>query len=328
MAVYKQPKSKNWWYKFTWNGKAIRESTKQSNRRVAEQIEAAHKTALAKGEVGITKRKLAPTVAEFAERDFLPHIESQFADKTTTLAYYRVNVKHLTGHSLLAKARLDSIAPDLIAGMVEKRRQAEYEISSINRTLQVLRRMLHLAVEWGKIDRIPIKIRLLPGERQRDRVLTIEEENAYLRAATEIGERSLASYKSALEGIRAKQRGQEPISPADPFLLRDVATVLVDCGLRPEESYRLRWRYVSDGNLKVPFGKTDNATRMIPMTERVAALLEMRRTTAPGELIFPAPTKSEHINQSSLKKQHAKACKLSGVSFFVPYIFRHTCLTR
>jgi hypothetical protein len=42
MAVYKQPKSKYWWYKFTWNGEPIRESTKQTNKRVAEQMEAAH----------------------------------------------------------------------------------------------------------------------------------------------------------------------------------------------------------------------------------------------------------------------------------------------
>lgn len=37
--VYKQPKSKNWWYKFTWRGELIRMSTKQANKRVAEQID-------------------------------------------------------------------------------------------------------------------------------------------------------------------------------------------------------------------------------------------------------------------------------------------------
>ena len=67
MAVYKQPKSKNWWYKFNWNGEPIRESTKQTNKRVAEQMEAAHKTALAKGEVGIRDTKPVPTLQEFAE---------------------------------------------------------------------------------------------------------------------------------------------------------------------------------------------------------------------------------------------------------------------
>jgi hypothetical protein len=34
------------WYRCTWRGKAIRESTKQSNKRLAEQMVAAHKTSL------------------------------------------------------------------------------------------------------------------------------------------------------------------------------------------------------------------------------------------------------------------------------------------
>ncbi|MBM3775637.1 MAG: site-specific integrase, partial [Acidobacteria bacterium] len=50
MAVFKR--GKKWWYKFVWNGELIRESTKQSNKRTAEQMEAAHKASLAKGEVG------------------------------------------------------------------------------------------------------------------------------------------------------------------------------------------------------------------------------------------------------------------------------------
>ena len=57
MAVYKR--GRVWWYRFTWKGKPIRESTKQTNKRVAEQIEAAHKTSLAKGEVGIREKKPA-----------------------------------------------------------------------------------------------------------------------------------------------------------------------------------------------------------------------------------------------------------------------------
>jgi hypothetical protein len=41
---------------------------KLTNKRVAEQIEAAHKTALAKREVGIRERKTVPMLKEFAER--------------------------------------------------------------------------------------------------------------------------------------------------------------------------------------------------------------------------------------------------------------------
>jgi len=34
------------------------------------------------------------------------------------------------------------------------------------------------------------------------------------------------------------------------------------------------------------------------------------------------------MEQSTLVRQHAKACKLGKLAAFVPYTFRHTCLTR
>ena len=94
---------------------------------------------------------------------------------------------------------------------------------------------------------------MLPGENHRDRVLTADEEERYL------------------EGIRATMRGDQPIAPADPFLLRDVAAVLLDCGVRPDERFRLQWEHVRDGALHVPFGKTENARRTIPLTPRLVA---------------------------------------------------------
>jgi hypothetical protein len=94
--VYKQPKSKYWWYKFTWNTEPIRESTKQTNKRVAEQMEAAHRTALAKGEVGIRDKKPGPTLKEFAEQDILAFVGSTFAAKEKTRLYYENGVQDLT----------------------------------------------------------------------------------------------------------------------------------------------------------------------------------------------------------------------------------------
>src|SRR5205823_9274127 len=100
------------------------------------------------------------------------------------------------------------------------------------------------------------------------------------------------------------------------------------CGLRPEECFRLRWENVRDGAVQVPFGKTENARRTIPLTNRAAALLEMRRGVKSTEWVFPALTRSGHIEKSSLKKQHPKAHKLAQVPDFPLYTFRHSCLTR
>jgi integrase len=54
----------------------------------------------------------------------------------------------------------------------------------------------------------------------------------------------------------------------------------------------------------------------------------MRRAGATSGWVFPADTRSGHIEASTLKKQHAAALKKSGVAPFVLYTFRHTCITR
>jgi integrase len=303
MGVYKQAKSKYWWYKFTWNGEPIRESTKQTNMRIAQQMEAAHRTALAKGEVGIRDKKPVPTLAAFINTDFLPFVRVTFAAKVKTRAYYENGAKHLLAFDKLATLPLDVITSEKIAAYVAKRQADGLQVSSVNRELQALRRMFALALEWNKVEKMLPKVRMMSGELHRERVLTAVEEATYL-------------------------------SNASP-LLSDVAKILIDCGLRPEECFRLQWSSVRDGQIEIQYGKTDNARRHIPMSERVAALLEVRRTGNNSPWVFPAPTKSGHLEPSTIKKPHVKACKGSkkkadewAVQQFPLYTLRHTCLTR
>lgn len=326
MAVYKQPKSKYWWYKFTWNGEQIRESTKQTNKRVAEQMEAAHRTALAKGEVGIRDKKPVPTLKEFAERDFLPFVRSTFAAKLKTLAYYKNGAQRLLSFERLGTERMDALTSDRVSEYVSSRQTSSgkrgrpLQVASLNRELQVLRRMFHLAQEWGKVEKALPAVKMLPGEKHRERILTSEEEDLFFEGASTA---AMNQY-------------------ADPALLREVATILLDCGLRPEEAFRLRTENVADNKLEIHFGKTENARRRIPMTPRVRAVLDMRLSKVDGSgWVFPAKTKSGHIEPSSLKKQHVRAIaegtrilrsespdsKRELVGFEL-YILRHTCLTR
>jgi integrase len=199
---------------------------------------------------------------------------------------------------------LDAITSEKIAGFVAKRQAHGLQVSSVNRELQALRRMFALAVEWGRVDKALPKVRMISGEAHRERVLTPAEEATYL-------------------------------ANAHP-LLHDVATILVDCALRPEECFRLQWASIRDGQIEIKYGKTDNARRHIPVSPRVAAVLDMRQTGNSTPWAFPAPTKSGHIEPSSLKKQHVKACKGKAktgekrydVQPFPLYTLRHTCLTR
>src|ERR1035438_5551299 len=122
MAVYKR--GDVWWFKFSWKGELIRESTKVGNKRVAEQIESARKTQLAKGEVGIRDKKPVPTVAHFAAHDFLPFVRSTSVAKPRTVVFYENSVKNLTAYEKLAGLKIDAITSDVIAGFVAKRQEA------------------------------------------------------------------------------------------------------------------------------------------------------------------------------------------------------------
>lgn len=70
MSIYKR--GRTYWYKFMWNGELVRESTKQANDRVARQMESAHRTSLAKGEVGLREKKVAPSLSSFCDDRFEP----------------------------------------------------------------------------------------------------------------------------------------------------------------------------------------------------------------------------------------------------------------
>ena len=83
MSIFKR--GRTYWYKFQWKGELIRESTKQGNNKVARQMESPHRTALAKGEVGIREKKAAPTLAEFIKQDLLPFVQGNFAAKPSAI---------------------------------------------------------------------------------------------------------------------------------------------------------------------------------------------------------------------------------------------------
>lgn len=302
-----------YWYKFMWQGKLIRESTHQGNDKVARNMESAHRTSLAKGEVGIREKRIAPTLAEFMESKFKPWVEATFHEKQRTKIWYLGGVRRLSEFAPLGKARLNAITADTIRAYIAKRQTDGLNVTSINRELQILRRILNLAAEWGAAESA-LKIKMLPGERRRERVIAHEEEARYLAAA--------------------------------PETVGSMAAVLVDTGLRPEECFRLCWEAITwlngrHGTLLVTHGKTAAARRVLPMTPRVRNVLEARWEAAGKPVegwVWPAPTRSGHVESSSLKKQHAKTFKtiaeqaaknnLKPVRPFVLYSLRHTFLTR
>lgn len=198
--IYKR--GKVYWHKFVWQGRLVRESTKQGNDKVARQMESAHRTALAKGEVGIREPKVIPTPRAFCADRVEPWAKSTF-EKTTPKSWlwYRTGIRALTKYHPLADAHLDAITGELASDFAASRLREGMEVSTANNSLRVLRRILNLAAEWRVIASAP-KLKILPGERRRERVVTPDEEARYLAAA--------------------------------PEPLASIATLLADTGMRPE----------------------------------------------------------------------------------------------
>jgi integrase len=296
--IYKR--GKFYWYKFMFQGKLVRESTKQSNNKVALNMESAHRTSLAKGEVGIREKKAAPTLKEFLRVNFLPYAKTAHAGKPLTLRYYK------QGSDMLLRAEMAGLQIDEINDEHAQQFAADnmhLSASGINRGLRTLRRSLNLAYQWGKLEK-PARVTLATGEKQRDRVLNEKEIEKYLNAC--------------------------------PQPWQDCATIILDEGFRPGELFALQWPQVffnqdGTGLIQIVEGKSKAARRILPMTPRVYQLLRSRHEACgcPSEgWIFPSTSKCGHFGGDAAKDQHKKAIEDSGVESFVPYTLRHTSLTR
>jgi integrase len=311
MAIFKR--NGIYWYNFWFNGKHIQESTKQANPKKARNAEAKHRSALADGELGFRERQTI-SLTDFLKNDFLPFVESKFAAaKPKTLRYYQYGAATLQ-KSDFASLNIDEIT-DQHAGRYAAKK-ASLSPSTVNCGLRTLRRALALAYQWGKLNK-PAKITLAKGELQRERVLSDDEANLYLGAC--------------------------------PQPWKDVATIMLGTGMRPGEVFSLRWEHVllngTGGLLQITDGKSRAARRMLPLVPKVYAVLKARSEAGGSSpWIFPADTKSGHLEGHSAKNQHAAALHAINAAArknkqpngqqgtgklkpFPPYTLRHTALT-
>jgi integrase len=298
MSVFKRGKVV--WYKFTWNGQIVRESTRQSKKRVAEELEAAHRTRLARGEAGLLTHKQRLTFVDYAVT-FVRFVETRSAEKPATIKFYKACVRRLLEFPPLASARLQDVDEAIIELYIQHRRLT-VQPSAIDRELATLRRMLKLAVEkWKLLARRPL-VALLHRDRNRDYVLSRPDEGRYLVHTT--GRLHLA------------------------------AVVLIDTGLRIGELVALRWTDFDwmEHTIHVRKGKTVNARRTLNMTARCQAELVAWSSISPrgaDAFVFGGRAEGTHISISTMEKLHVAAReRLELPREFVIHSLRHTFGTR
>jgi integrase len=307
MSLYKRDGG-IYWYEFVSGGRRYRKSTGVKNQRVAGDIERAFRTALAKGEVGITERKPVPTF-RVAMTDFLAWSSQEH--KASSQRRYQTSSVALLQH--FRNIGLDKITPKEVerfkttrslecktvrGGQKRVKTDKQLRPATVNRELACLKALFTFSIKADVLTKNPVsRVKMLAEDNMQTRVMSFPEQQKYLTNATP--------------------------------LLRDVATLMLETGMRPEEVYAIRPENVDlmANTLQVPHGKTKAARRMVPLNAAAKAVLTRRMTGLELPYLFSCETDSTRPIPK-VNNAHDRAVKGSGIAPIRLYDLRHTWATR
>jgi integrase len=296
MAVYRR--GKIWWYSFEFQGRRIQESTGFKNLKRAKDAEAIRRTDLLERRAGLTPKKSPPRFEEFILA-FLKWSKQKHRPKTYEL--HENNCKSLRRY--FEGKWLDEITPGMVEDFklarVQERRWGEkhertISVVTVNRALATLRLMFNYAERCEYQLPNPVRRVEFYKEPRSIRTISLEEEIAYFAAAS------------------------QP--------LKDVARIILDTGMRPDEVFRIEFANIDFSRRSIfnTFGKTPAATRKLTMTDEVYFLLKARAASAHSRYAFPSPVNPDRPI-ARLHKAHYGAVARAGIKQrFVLYDLRHT----
>jgi integrase len=273
------------------------------NKTAAKRVEARRKIEILEGRAGFRKPEPLPRFDE-AVQQFLAWSAQKHRPKTQEL--HKLNCQTLMRY--FGKKWLDQITPQSVESFrMERQSQARKNAhdgsrvapATVNRALSTLR-----LIFTQRDLKPPTRKEMFQAEPEKTRVVTPEEQMAYFKAAS------------------------QP--------LHDVAMVILQTGMRPEEVFRLEIKNVDLENRMIfnPFGKTKTAKRYVPMEDEVFEVMKRRVQAAKGHWIFCSPegpgrAENPDIHIQGVRKAHDAAIRRAGIrEHFRLYDLRHTYATR
>jgi integrase len=259
-------RGKYWNFEFQSEGKRYQGSTRHTDKEQAAAWLSAYRTNLVNTGMGLVQR---PVLSMFLENEFNQWIELQ-AKTEATRNLYRRNIKTLCVSSL-AKKPLDQISELDSQQFKETRLADKYAVATINSDLRCLRKALRYADRCGLIRYRPVS--LLRGARNRIFVISRALEEEYLAAAE--------------------------------YPLKQVAILMLDLGLRPDEAVSLRKESVNNDIVTIIGGKNSNVLRTLPQTERTREVFTLCFELWPDSpWVFPSRKNGTHLTRAGVTASH------------------------
>lgn len=301
-------KNGKWEYRFRLHGERVTQVTDleatEENRPRALKLEQKRRDAILKGEQPV-HRQIARGFSD-AAKEFLEWCDVQHADKPNTARRVKVSMWSLRewfqNKNIVAIRRSD-IERYKTWRLVTHRVQP----ITLRHDLDALSKFLEWAIVMDIRHDNPMSEVQKPSTEDavRMHVLTAAEEFDYFHRIEERGYKNLA----------------------------DIARLILDQGMRPDEAYSLERRGVDleNGRVTIFTGKTKAAKRRLKLTPEARMIVERRHAESQGgRWLFPSP-KIAGTHLTKLNTAHNEVCKATperDALHFVLYDLRHTFATR
>jgi integrase len=245
-------------------------------------------------------RKLPLTVARAAD-DYVSRLEQ------TGGRNIKVKCQHLRMHvkPFFGAMRLDAITTFPIERYKKQRKGESAAAATINRELATLSHLLSKALEWGWIDRIPVRPRQLPEGDGRITTLTDDEYDRLMQTA---------------------------IAGSDPDLWLFTA-IAASTSMRHSEILRARWDHLDLANRRLFIPRAKAGAREQPITASLADTLAREREMRDDKegWIFPSRYSNSTLgHRESMEHSFRIAVVRAGLdpTIVTPHVLRHTAITK
>ena len=275
----------------------VRKVSPVQTRRGAEQHERSIRQALVDGSFGRKEKEPTATLAEFWKDFFDNYVltENKRSEHAAKEAIWR---NHIEPH--FGRLRLDEVNAEHVARYKAAKLKVDYNRKSITNQLAVLRRMLVVALEWGRLEHMPFAKWQLRAPAPPFDFLTFDEASRLVEG---------------LDGIRR------------PMILVGLRT-----GLRHGELLALRWQdvdlvagrvmvrqFISGKKIDTP---KNGRSREVPLSDEAIRALKSHRHLR-GEFVFCDPA-GRFMTRDACKWPLWGACKRAGLRLIGWHTLRHS----